>query len=107
VGFQLVPKSVTLNDLERRNGRMVVILRYSTEFGSFGAITSNSLKILSATKCSLKNLVISNMNMSIFLRANSLERGTPCRKQKELRDIWQRVTAMGCQLVLIKSHTRF
>ena len=32
MGFRLVPKSVTLNDLERRNS---VILRYFTEFGSF------------------------------------------------------------------------
>jgi len=30
ISFQLVPKSVTLNDLERRNG---VILRYFSEFG--------------------------------------------------------------------------
>jgi len=30
MSFRLVPKSVTLNDLERRNG---VILRYFTEFG--------------------------------------------------------------------------
>jgi len=29
---QLVPKSVTLEDLERRNGRF---LRYFSEFGSF------------------------------------------------------------------------
>jgi len=26
MGFQLVPKSVTLNDLERRNGRYFVLL---------------------------------------------------------------------------------
>ena len=32
MGFRLVPKLVTLNDLERRN-----ILRFYTEFGSFGA----------------------------------------------------------------------
>ena len=31
MGFQLVPKSATLNDLERRNGRYIV--RYFTEFG--------------------------------------------------------------------------
>ena len=31
MSFRLVPKSVTLNDLERRNG---VIVRYPTEFGS-------------------------------------------------------------------------
>ena len=30
MSFRLVPKSVTLNDLERRNGRY---MRYSTEFG--------------------------------------------------------------------------
>jgi len=32
MSFRLVPTSVTLNDLERRNG---LILRYFTEFGSF------------------------------------------------------------------------
>jgi len=32
MSFRLVPKSVTLNDFERRNG---VILRYFSEFGSF------------------------------------------------------------------------
>ena len=34
MGFRLVLKSVTLGDLE---GIMAVILRYSTEFGSFEA----------------------------------------------------------------------
>jgi len=33
MGFRLVPKSVTLSDLERRNGR--VVLCYFAEFGSF------------------------------------------------------------------------
>ena len=33
MGFRLVPTSVTLNDLERRNGR--VALRYFDEFGRF------------------------------------------------------------------------
>jgi len=33
--FRLVPKSVTLNDLERRNG---VNLRYFSEFGSFHCV---------------------------------------------------------------------
>jgi len=32
MSFRFVPKSVTLNDLERRNGGMVFILRYPTEF---------------------------------------------------------------------------
>jgi len=38
MSFQLVPKSVTLNDLERHNGP-AMILRYFTEFGSlWGAV---------------------------------------------------------------------
>jgi len=32
MSFRLVPKSVTLTDLERRNA---IILRYFAEFGSF------------------------------------------------------------------------
>jgi len=33
MGFRLVPKSLTLNDLERRNGRVVCVI--FAEFGSF------------------------------------------------------------------------
>jgi len=46
------------------NRTMVVILRYFTEFGSFGA---NHVKlvevipIVSVTKCSLQNLVLGNV----------------------------------------------
>jgi len=40
MSFRLVPKSVTLNDLERRNG---VILRYFSEFGQLlGALRKSS-----------------------------------------------------------------
>ena len=38
MGFRLVPKSVTLNDLELRNGRLV----YFTELGSFWAVLRKS-----------------------------------------------------------------
>ena len=34
MSFRLVPKSVTLNDLERRNGRFLL---YFSDFGSFSA----------------------------------------------------------------------
>jgi len=37
--FRLVPKSVTLNDLERRNG---VILRYFSDFGSIQRTVAKS-----------------------------------------------------------------
>jgi len=34
MGFRLVPKSVTLNDIERRNGRLVCVI--STNLVAFG-----------------------------------------------------------------------
>jgi len=43
MGFRLVPKSVTLNDLERRKGRVErCSLGYFAEFGSFGALLCKS-----------------------------------------------------------------
>ena len=53
MSFRLVPKSVTLNDLERRNG---VILRYFSEFGYLpGAMrkSSRSLSHLMMSSCQL------------------------------------------------------
>ena len=44
MSFRLVPKSVTLNDLERRN---VVILRYSSEFGQLPGALHKSSRSLS------------------------------------------------------------
>jgi len=38
--FRLVPKSVSVNDLERRNG---VTLRYFTEFGKPACVAENDL----------------------------------------------------------------
>ena len=52
MSFRLVPKSVTLNDLERRNG---VILRYFIKFGQLpGALrkSSRSLSHLLMSSCS-------------------------------------------------------
>jgi len=51
MSFRLVPKSVTLNDLERRNG---AILRYFSEFGKLpGALrkSSRSLSHLVMSSC--------------------------------------------------------
>ena len=39
MGFRLVPKSVTLNDLEQRKA---IILRYFAEFGSFWGLLHKS-----------------------------------------------------------------
>jgi len=36
MGFRLVPKSVTLNDLERRNGRVVCVISLNSQgFGAY------------------------------------------------------------------------
>jgi len=40
MSFRVVPKSMTLNELERRNnGVRAATMRYFTEFGSFRRIT--------------------------------------------------------------------
>jgi len=44
MSFRLVPKSVKLNDLERRNG---VILRYFSEFGQLPGALRKSSRLLS------------------------------------------------------------
>ena len=41
MSFRLVPKSVTVNDLERRNG---IILRYFSEFGP-GSFRAHCVKV--------------------------------------------------------------
>jgi len=58
MSFRLLPKSMTLNDLERRNG---VILRYFSEFGSFrGALrkSSRSLSHLLMSSCIVVGLLL-------------------------------------------------
>jgi len=59
MSFRLVPKSVTLNDLERRNCRY---LRYFGEFGYFPGVlrkSSRSLSHLLTSSCfSLSYLMI-------------------------------------------------
>ena len=60
MSFRLVPKSVTLNDLERRNGRYFR-LRYFTEFGTpalqktiRGGIYAKSIVFLVRVQCRRK-----------------------------------------------------
>ena len=58
MSFRLVPKSVTLNDLERRNG---VILLCFSEFGYLpGALrkSSRSLSHLLMSSCSITSLQV-------------------------------------------------
>jgi len=51
MGFRLVPKSVTLNDLERRNGRLVcVISPIWVAFGPYYAKVVKDARIHSASE---------------------------------------------------------
>jgi len=50
MSFRLVPKSVTLNDLERRNG---VALRYFTDFGK-----PSVFQHITASICGGKNCIL-------------------------------------------------
>jgi len=59
MGFQLVPKSVTLNDPERRYGRYFAL--FYTELGSFGGQLRKIRSTLTAKECSPKNLFFNNM----------------------------------------------
>jgi len=53
MSFRLVPKSVTLNDLERRNGRVVcVISPNSVDFGTYYVTVVEDTPIHSASEIS-------------------------------------------------------
>ena len=72
MSFRLAPKSVTLNDPERRiNGVKAITMRYFTEFGSLQAHCVKWLKIhrhFLQRKCSPKNLVFSDiLFIAIFI----------------------------------------
>jgi len=63
MSFRLVPKSVTLNDNERRNG---VILRYFIEFGSFRGELRKSSRSLSHLLMSSCLIVIIKQLLTTF-----------------------------------------
>jgi len=50
MGFRFVPKSVTLNDLERRNGVFCVVSPNSVVFGAHYVKVVEDTPILSATE---------------------------------------------------------
>jgi len=72
----LVPKSVTLNDLERRNGRLVCVT--SPNSVALGHITQKWLKIhryILRVKCSPKNLVFSVISLTAIFEGGHPQRG--------------------------------
>jgi len=60
----MISNDTEIGDLELTlNGKMTVIMRYFTEFGIFGANNVTVVEVrrmLSATKCSPKNLGFNN-----------------------------------------------
>ena len=71
MGFRLVPNSVTLNDLERRNKLIAITAAYNfTEFGSF---RRKLRKMIEDTiyflqwKCRPKNLVFGDISFMAIL----------------------------------------
>ena len=76
MGFRLVPKSVTLNDLEQRNGRLVCVI--SSNWVAFGLIMQKWLKIdqyILGVKCSPKNVVFSGISIMAILEGGLPQRG--------------------------------
>ena len=66
MSFRLVSKSVTLNDIERRNA---VILRYFREFGSLrGTLRKifEDIPNLLRQKCSPRYLVFSDVSLPVI-----------------------------------------
>ena len=71
MGFRLVSISVTLNDLERRNGRVVcVILPNSVALGHYYVKVVKIQRHTLQGKCSLKNLVFSGISLMAIFAGN-------------------------------------
>jgi len=78
MGFRLVPKSVTLNDLERRNGHVVcVISPNSVAFVAYyvKVVEDTPTRHILRVKCSLKNLVFSGTSLITIFAGNHPQRG--------------------------------
>ena len=71
MGFPLVPKSVTLNDLERRNGRLVCIISpNSVALGPYYVKVVEDTPIHSGMKCSQKNLSFSGISLMVIFEGD-------------------------------------
>ena len=80
MGFRLVPKSVTLNDLERRNGRVVcVISPNSLAFGTYYVKVVGDTPIYS-TKCNPKDLVLTIYHLWQYSQGITLSEGVKVKR---------------------------
>ena len=76
MGFQLLPKSVTLNDLERRNGHVVcVISPNSLAFWTYYVKVFKIHLHIVRVKCSPGNLVFNDISFMAIFAGNHPQRG--------------------------------
>ena len=76
MGFRLIPKLVTLNDLERRNGRVVcVISPNSAALGPYYVKVFEDTPIHLPVKFSPKNLVFSGISLIAIFAGDHPQRG--------------------------------
>jgi len=76
MGFRLVPKSVTLNNLERRNGRVVcVISPNSIAVVPYYVKWLKIYQYIMRVKCSPKNLVFSGISFMAIFAGDRPQRG--------------------------------
>jgi len=69
MGFRLVSKSVTLNDLERRNGHVVCIISPSSvAFCAYYVKVVEGTSHILRVKCSPKNLVFSAISLWVQMQ---------------------------------------
>jgi len=67
MGFRLVQKSVTLSDLERRNGHVVCVISNSVDFAAYYVKVVEIHQYILRVKCIPKNLVFNAISlMAIF-----------------------------------------
>jgi len=86
--FRLVPKSVTVNDLERRNGRVFcVISPNSVAFEAYYVKVVEDTPIILRVKCRPKNLVLAVYHLDLWRYSQGItpsegvkvKRPAPCR----------------------------
>jgi len=105
MSFRLVPKSVTLNDLERRNSLyLCVISPNSVAFRTDYVKVVEDTPILSVQKCRLKSQVFSDISLTTILAGIDPSESVKVRHSslasKKLTGTWKRCK-IGGKLVLI------
>ena len=67
MGFRLVPKSVTLNDLERCNGRVVCVISPNSAY--YSKVVEDTPYFLQQ-KCSARNVVSGDISLIAIFAGN-------------------------------------